>query len=103
MMIYCATKFKPKKKRKPKGEIATKYRKLPKPEFKTLTVLRTHPRDIDRQHIPSLQTSAGNTNLKETLAYSGERTLLGIAVLHKSCLQPVFSQKEAEEIARMRR
>jgi hypothetical protein len=56
-----------------------------------------------REKYPSLNTESGNTNLKETMTYSGERTLLGIAVLHKSCLQPVFSQKEAEEIARMRR
>lgn len=54
-------------------------------------------------NIPSLNVNVGNTYKKETLKYDGERKLLGIAVLHKSCLQPVFSQKDAEEIAKMRR
>lgn len=45
----------------------------------------------------------GNTARRETLQYSGERQLLGIAVMHKSVLVPVFSQTEAVEIARMRR
>lgn len=35
--------------------------------------------------------------------YSGTRKLLGIAVLHKSCLVPVFSKEDAEDIAKMRR
>lgn len=34
--------------------------------------------------------------------YTGTR-IIGIAVLHKSCLQPVASKKDAEEIAKMRR
>ena len=35
--------------------------------------------------------------------YNGERKLLGIATMHKSNMVPVFSQKDAEEIAKMRR
>jgi hypothetical protein len=35
--------------------------------------------------------------------YNGQRKLLGIAVLHKSNLVPVFSKKDAEDIAKMRR
>lgn len=34
--------------------------------------------------------------------YTGDK-VVGIAVMHKSCLQPVFSQTEAEESAKMRR
>ncbi len=34
--------------------------------------------------------------------YTGDK-VLGVAVLHKSCLQPVFSQEAAIEVARMRR
>jgi hypothetical protein len=77
--------------------------KLPKPEFKSLTINRTHPRYVDRVQHQSLNVVAGNTLKRETMKYDGERKLLGIAVLHKSCLQPVFSQQEAEEIAKMRR
>jgi len=40
---------------------------------------------------------------KEQNIYNGERKLLGIAVMHKSNLVPVFEEKEAKEIARMRR
>lgn len=39
---------------------------------------------------------------KPAPTYTGTK-VLGIAVLHKSCLQPVFSQEEAEDVARMRR
>ena len=35
--------------------------------------------------------------------YSGERKLLGIATMHKSNLVPVWGEKEAVEIAKMRR
>lgn len=45
----------------------------------------------------------GNTARRETQQYNGERQLLGIAVMHKSVLVPVFSQTEAVEISRMRR
>lgn len=34
--------------------------------------------------------------------YTGTE-VMGIAVMHKSCLQPVFSQEQAEESAKMRR
>jgi len=77
--------------------------KLPKPVFKPLSVKPTHPRYVDRNHIPSLETNTGNTLRREPLKYSGERKLLGVAVMHKSNLVPIFDQKDAEEIARMRR
>lgn len=35
--------------------------------------------------------------------YSGERKLLGIGLLHKSNLVPVFDQQDAIDISRMRR
>ena len=77
--------------------------KLPKPEFKALNIQRTHTRYIDRQEFQSLNANVGNTLKREALKYSGERKLLGVAVMHKSNLVPIFDQKEAEEIARMRR
>lgn len=60
-------------------------------------------RKSSTDNIPSLNTNIGNTYKKETMTYDGERQLIGIAVLHKSCLQPVFSKDVAEEIAKMRR
>ena len=54
--------------------------------------------------IPSLNSiDNGQTPKKEPNVYSGERKLLGITILHKSCLQPVFSQQEAIDAAHMRR
>lgn len=44
----------------------------------------------------------GVTFARKENVYTG--TLIkGVAVLHKSCLQPVASQQEAEDIAKMRR
>ena len=42
---------------------------------------------------------------RESLTYSGERQLLGIATMHKSNMVPVFADKkeDAKDIAEMRR
>ena len=40
---------------------------------------------------------------KQAFTYSGERKLLGIGMLHKSNLVPVWDEKDAKEISRMRR
>ena len=47
----------------------------------------------------------GSTAPKERQIYSGERTLLGVAVMHKSNMVPVFADKkeDAIDIAQMRR
>lgn len=50
----------------------------------------------------SFQT-AGHTGAKrEEKQYTGTK-LVGIAVMHKSCLQPVFSKESAKDSANMRR
>ena len=45
----------------------------------------------------------GSTAPAERQIYSGERRLLGVAIMHKSNLVPVFDSEDAKEIARMRR
>jgi len=40
---------------------------------------------------------------KQAFTYSGERKLLGIGMLHKSNLVPVWDEQDAKEISRMRR
>ena len=47
----------------------------------------------------------GSTAPKERQVYSGERKLLGVAVMHKSNMVPVFADKkeDAVDIAKMRR
>lgn len=52
-------------------------------------------------HIPSLVTPGHDTspNIK---VYTGTE-IIGVTVLHKSCLQPVFNKQEAIDAASMRR
>ena len=76
------------------------HEKATKKKFKEFTP--TKPVVRETKIIPSLNTNIGSTNKIETTKYTGDR-LIGIAVLHKSCLQPVFSKETATEIARMRR
>ena len=51
---------------------------------------------------PSLVTPGGSTSLKETPVYTGTE-MVGIAIIHKSCLQPVFSKEAATYTSQMRR
>jgi len=48
---------------------------------------------------------AGHGPRKESMIYSGERKLLGIATMHKSNLVPIFADNkdDAKDIASMRR
>ena len=48
---------------------------------------------------------ASNGLVKERKIYSGERTLLGVATMHKSNMVPIFADKkeDAIDIAQMRR
>ena len=52
-------------------------------------------------HIPSRVTAGGST-APVTKTYTGDQ-VLGVTIIHKSCLQPVFSQQEAIDAANMRR
>ena len=40
---------------------------------------------------------------KEPMVYSGERKLIGIGLMHKSNLVPIWDKEGAEEISKMRR
>lgn len=44
----------------------------------------------------------GPVNTKPTQQYTGDN-VLGISIIHKSCLQPVFNQQQAIDAATMRR
>ena len=61
-----------------------------------------------REKYPSYVSSSNTgaiTPKKESMTYSGERQLLGIATMHKSNLVPVFKEDKnyAKDLARMRR
>jgi hypothetical protein len=52
--------------------------------------------------IKSLNTIGGVGSVKESQHYTGEK-LIGISIIHKSCLQPIFNEQEAKDAANMRR
>lgn len=101
MMVYTNTRFKHKKKRKvnpaniakklTKSQLDALYDPAPMPKYKT----------YDRS-IPSLSTSAHNTERTESTKYTG--TLVkGIATMHKSNAVPIIDEQQAIEVATMRR
>ena len=55
--------------------------------------------------LPTSDNICGHGPAKESMTYSGERQLLGIATMHKSNMVPVFADKkeDAVDIANMRR
>lgn len=44
----------------------------------------------------------GNATLKQTQQYTGDK-MIGISIIHKSCLQPIFNEEAAKDAANMRR
>ena len=75
----------------------TRALKAPPLDYKLTTpVGRTNT-----HHIPSRDTG-GNATLAAPKVYTGDK-VLGVTVLHKSCLQPVFSKQDAIDAAKMRR
>ena len=59
----------------------------------------------ETKQYPSYGEDIGIAAKKESLKYTGERKLLGIATMHKSNMVPIFEDNKelAIEIARMRR
>jgi len=101
MMIFVNDRSSVKKKK----SSAVVYAKYTPPAFKTLKTPTIQPaRREDHRDIPSVTfTNLGAaTSKQESPKYSGDK-LLGISIVHKSCLQPVFSQQEATDVAHMRR
>jgi len=72
-----------------------------KNEFRELKPKKVYRRET--QKINSLDDNRGSTPRINPKFYEGERKLLGIAVMHKSNLVPVFDEQSAKDISRMRR
>jgi hypothetical protein len=105
MMIYCAARFKPKKKRKQKGVVAKKYNKssaiLGVEKLPSLSYGSRVGADTAR-NIQSLNSDKVFTEKRESLMYTG--TLVkGIATMHKSNAVPVIDEEQMKDISRMRR
>ena len=60
------------------------------------------PDGRDARRLPSRDTGMGVATIKPTPRYTGS-SIIGISVIHKSCLQPVFSKQAAIDVAEMRR
>lgn len=100
MMVFVDTKYRPKKKQSQTSNPV--YTKYTPPPFKTKSVALQPPRRNDHSNIPSVSAGAAYTAKKESIKYSGDK-LIGISIIHKSCLAPIFSQEEAADVAHMRR
>ena len=75
---------------------------MSKRKFRTETLSPASSTDRVTRRIPSLVTPGGDCNLKEIPKYTGTE-MIGISIIHKSCLQPIFSQQAAVDVANMRR
>lgn len=54
------------------------------------------------KNIPSVDTGKGDAFAKDVPVYTGD-SMLGVVIMHKSCLQPVFNKEAATDAANMRR
>jgi len=89
-------------------KLVTGRLKSPKEPFKALSVssgmkYRLQQVDSFNNKYQSINVNSGSTPKIESMVYSGERRLLGIATMHKSNLVPVFDSDDAKDLARMRR
>lgn len=60
------------------------------------------PPGRETPRIPSLDTGGPHSTAPVHKVYTGDK-VMGITIVHKSCLQPVFNQQEAIDAANMRR
>ena len=60
------------------------------------------PPGRETRFIPSHDSGVGVAAKKENPVYTGDK-VLGVSIVHKSCLQPVFSETQAKDFASMRR
>ena len=93
--------YTPKSKTETVPKFAGKYSKTVKASKRLNTpVSQFDPRST--RHIPSLVTQ-GHCTAPKVIPECTLPNLIGISVVHKSGLVPVFSQEQAQEFASMRR
>lgn len=67
-----------------------------------LTYKLSTPAGRETARLPSRNTGDGIAASKPVPQYTGSE-MIGVTILHKSCLQPVFTEQEAKDAASMRR
>lgn len=92
--------YTPKKKVETYAKFSNKYSTDKKYSIDGVVVTRLYVRETN--HYPSKVTPGGSGVLKERAKYTGDN-LIGISVIHKSCMQPIFDKQLAKDVAKMRR
>jgi len=110
MMIYTRLgkskpKLRPKKEREEYAAWLAKH--TPKTTVKKQTqepvfTMSKGPWRRQTEHFPSLNTGLAWASASTKKVYTGDK-MLGIGTLHKSNAVPVFTQEEAQDMAKMRR
>lgn len=112
MIIYVGTKSKKTKKQREKDRAAWNAQQE-KYQLKSITkkgkvytgLIGMTPMETYRRetpNYPSRDTGGGTATKKEVLTYTGDN-LIGIGMMHKSNLVPVFKSDEAKDLSSMRR
>lgn len=106
------TKFKSAEAKRAAQQLAADWDKLKKSHetakpakkvFKQWSYeLTTPPGRTTSHHIPSRGDNSGVAAAREVNTYTGDK-MVGISLIHKSCLQPIFNQQAAIDAASMRR
>ena len=80
-------------------------RKIDPNEFRTSVSIEAKPVQYAPPQSTQKQTVWKDAGAKrhKPQTYSGKQKLIGIAMMHKSNLVPVFSTKDAKDISKMRR
>lgn len=89
-------------KLKQKWGVTTSKRKLKTTVIDLPTSSKPFVRDTGSRPQSLNSWNVGPVSTKPSNQYTGS-DVIGITIVHKSCLQPVFNQQQAEDAAKMRR
>lgn len=107
-LIYTNQKSKLTKKQRTKRDALLQHQRAIQAEFKDMhrskrySLTAVIPADRNTAHIPSVDTGGCSTTKRESIPYTGT-AIIGLSVMHKSNIVPVFSRQDAEDISKMRR
>ena len=99
-----------KHKKQAPAQYTPRQREIEYPKFartakvfsSTITPVQSGVFIRETDYVPSRTTPGGSTPKKDTQVYSGD-SMIGISVIHKSGLAPVFNHEHIKDIAAMRR
>jgi hypothetical protein len=80
----------------------SRVKSAPSKADSVLTYSLKNPPGRERLELASRNTNGGSTAARESMTYTGDN-LLGVSIIHKSCLQPIFNEQAAKDAAGMRR